>query len=183
MFDLVSDRLSEIAKNLDEKMPSLIATQSMIELEAEWKDRIFVRGTMYDGSKIGEYSTKPTYYTKDAFIRQSAFKPQGKTSKDSKFKNGKQRKSMFLQGGYSEFRGIQSRQNQFVDLDFSSSMRGAFRVYKFGNEVVFGNASTVENLKVQGNEDRYGKWTLTNEIEEQNLRDSITDLSILTAKE
>ena len=115
MFDLVSDRLSEIARNLDEKMPSLIATQSMVELEAEWKDRIFGRGEMSDGSKIGDYSTKPSYFTKDSFIRANAFKPQGKKNKGN-FKNGEQRKSMYLPGGYSEFRDIQGRENEFVNL-------------------------------------------------------------------
>lgn len=183
MFDLVSDRLAEIARNLDEKMPSLIATQSMVELEAEWKDRIFGRGEMSDGSKIGNYSTEPAYFTKDSFIRVNAFKPQGKKSKESKFKNGNQRQSMYLPGGYSEFRDIQGRENEFVNLKFGGSMERGFRVYKFGNEVLFGNASAVESLKIQGNEDKFGNWTQTSEAEEQNLKNNIADLAVVTAKE
>ena len=43
-FEILSDRLQEIARNLDEKMPNIIATQSMVEFEAEWKDRVFNKG-------------------------------------------------------------------------------------------------------------------------------------------
>ena len=85
-FELLSERLAEIASNLDAKMPDIIATQSMVELEAEWKDRVFGEGKNSDNQNIGTYSAKPEYFSKSKFIRKAAFKPIGKTGKKTKHK-------------------------------------------------------------------------------------------------
>lgn len=181
-FEILSDRLQEIARNLDEKMPNIIATQSMVEFEAEWKDRVFNKGENSDGESIGTYSDKQGYFSKNEFIRKAAFKPIGKTNKGN-FKNGKQRKSMFLQGGYNEFRDIQGRETPKVNLKFSGSMERAFRVYKFGSEVLFGNADKLEHLKVEGNTDRFGEWSNPTLQEQEMLKESIINEAIIIAKE
>lgn len=173
--------LQEVAKKLDDQMPEVLEVQIMHELEAEWKERIFGNGLNSDGSKIGEYSTNPSYYTKEAFIRTTAFKPQGKINKGN-FKNGKQRKSMFLVGGYSEFRKIQGRQNEFVNLKYSGSLERAFRVYKFGNSVLFGNASEPEHLKFTGMEDKFGEFGSLSETEKTILKESIAEHATIIAK-
>ena len=115
-FTLLSDKLMEIAKELDDKMPDIIASASMAELMAIHKERIFDKGEKSDGSKIGEYSTTPIYVDKSSFIRKNAFKGVGK-----KGKNGKQRKdnkTMYIPGGYSEFRTLNGRQNSHINFKF-----------------------------------------------------------------
>lgn len=175
-FEILSDRLIEIARNLDAKMPNIIATQSMVEFEAEWKDRVFNKGENSVGESIGTYSTKPNYFSKNEFIRKNAFKPIGKTKKKTK-------STMFLQGGYNEFRDIQGRETPKVNLKFSGSMERAFRVYKFGSEILFGNADKLEHLKVEGNTDRFGEWSNPTLQEQEMLKESIINEAIIIAKE
>lgn len=166
--------LTRVAKDLDSKMPSLIATTAMVELEAVWKERIFDRGEKTDGTPIGNYSTQPSYFSKDSFIRKSSFKPIGKTGKKTK-------STMFLQGGYSEFRDIQGRETDRINLKFSGSEERAFRVYKFGNEVVFGNADEIENRKIEGQEQKIGGIFELSNSEQQFLNERILHQSIIVS--
>ena len=173
-FEVLSERLAEIARNLDEQFPTTIAMQSMIELQGEWLDRI-ARGENSDNQPIGVYSTKANYFSKDKFARAKAFKPIGKTGKKTKT-------TMYLQGGYNQFRDINQRETPEVNLKFSGSMLGAFRVYKFGSEVVFGNADALEHKKVEGNTDRFGEWSALTEGEKEFLKEAIVDKAIIVAK-
>lgn len=166
--------LQKISKDLDSKMPSLIATTAMIELEAVWKERIFDRGEKTDGTPIGNYSTQPSYFSKDTFIRKAAFKPIGKTGKKTK-------STMFLQGGYSEFRDIQGRETKTMNLKLTGSEERAFRVYKFGNESIFGNADEMENKKIQGQEEKLGEVFDMSTFEQQFLNERILHQSIIVS--
>lgn len=191
-FNDIYLHLNGIAKDLDSKMPSLIATTAMVELEAVWKERIFDRGEKTDGSKIGNYSTEPAYYSKDQFIRKSAFKAQGqkgfkgekitynKTTGTAKISKTNP-KTMFLQGGYSEFRDIQGRETKHINLKYSGSEERAFRVYKFGNEVVFGNADEMENKKITGQEEKLGEIFDLSLAEQEFLNKEILNQSIIVS--
>ena len=173
-FNDIYLHLNGIAKDLDSKMPSLIATTAMVELEAVWKERIFDRGEKTDGSKIGNYSTEPAYFGKNTFIRKASFKPIGKNG-------GKTEKTMFLAGGYSEFRSIQGRETSHINLKFSGSEERAFRVYKFGSEVVFGNADEIENKKITGQEEKLGEIFDTSTFEQNFLNERILHQSIIVS--
>jgi hypothetical protein len=175
-FELLSERLQEIARNLDDKMPDIIATQSMVELQGEWLDRIALYGKNSDNKDIGTYDKKPEYFSKSKFIRKAAFKPIGKTGKKTK-------STMFLQGGYNQFRDIQDRETPNVNLKFSGSMLGAYRVYKMGNEVLFGNADLLEHKKTEGNTKRFGEWSALTEGEKEFLKEQIIKEAIIVAKQ
>lgn len=178
-FEALSIHLQRIARRLDEQMPDVGVVVAMGELEAEWKDRVFNRGEAADGSDIGQYSTKPAYYSKAAFIRTGAFKPKGKNGGGATFENGNPRKSMYLQGGYSELRSIQGRSTEVVNLKYGGSLERAFRVYKFGSEVLFGNADPIEHQKVLGNEERFGDWASLQESEKEYLRNQLAEQAII----
>lgn len=178
-FEALSIHLQDIARQLDEQMPDVGVVQAMNELEAEWKDRVFGRGENADGGEIGQYSTDPAYYSRAAFIRGNAFMPNGKNSSEKTFKNGKPRKSMYLPLGYAELRSIQGRQVDRVNLKYGGSLERAFRVYKFGSEVLFGNADAAEHQKVIGNEERFGDWASLQESEKDYLRTQLADQAII----
>lgn len=178
-FTDLSAYLQDISRKLDEQMPDVGVVQAMNELRAEWQERVFDRGENAAGGKIGNYSTKPAYFSRAAFIRDNAFMPNGKDSSDKTFKNGKPRKSMYLPLGYAEFRSIQDRQADFVNLKFGGSMEKAFNVYKFGGEVLFGNADAAEHQKVIGNEERFGDWASLQEAEKDYLRTQLADQAII----
>lgn len=177
-FSLVSERLKEIAKNLDNKMPNIIATSSMLELMADHKERIFDKGLNTENSKIGEYSVEPSYFSKDSFIRKASFKQQGKEKK-GKFKNGNERKSMYLSKGYSEFRNIQARQTEHVNLKFSGSLESALRIYKFGEDVLYGNNDKKENEKIDGLTKKYSEFISLTLQEREFLKNDITEQAII----
>jgi len=177
-FSLVSDRLTEIAKNLDDKMPDIIATASMIELMGLHKERIFTNGLNTDNEKLGEYSLQPSYFSEKSFIRKSSFKPKGKENKGN-FKNGNKRKSMYLSKGYNEFRDIQGRQTKHIDFNFSGSLESGFRIYKFGSEVLYGNNDKKESEKIDGLTQRFSTFIPLTLQEREFLKNDIVEQAII----
>lgn len=191
-FSDLSDKLQEIADRLDAQAVDVAVVQSMTELLGDFKQRVFVDGLDSEGNKLGTYSEKPNYYTKDQFVRKSAFKAQGKDS-DENSKTGvirtttavynintqkkksiavkktsgggmTERTSMYLPQGYKEFRQIQGRQTEFVDLDYSGSLNKAYRVFKFGDTALMGQNDAFEHKKIEGLTDKYGDFqSLTDE--------------------
>lgn len=179
-FEAVNIRLHEIAKNLDAQMPDVIAVQVMNELSAIHKKRIFGEGINTDGGKIGEYSTKSAYVSKDKFIRKGAFKPHGKPDKNGK--KSTKNKTMYLAKGYSEFRDIQGRQVQFKNLKLSGSLERNIDVLKFGNSTLYGTTDSVESDKFQGLESDYNAFGLSTN-EKEFLKSEINDQAIIIARQ
>ena len=127
---------------------------------------------------MGGYSTKPSYYSKEEFVRKSAFKPQGKPTKDGKVRKGK---TMFLAGGYSEFRDIQGRKTDHKNLKLTGSLEAGINVVKNENAALYGTTSPLESAKFEGLEEQYGVFGLTIG-EQQFLKDEITDQAVVIAK-
>lgn len=149
--------LNKIADKLDSEIPSIAVLAVMVELEALHKKRIFDNGLNSNNEPIGEYSTDPGYFSKEEFIRKAAFKQQGKKN-TGKFKNGKERKSMFLTGGYSEFRKIQGRQNDFMNAKYSGSGERSIGNVKENGAVVYGIRDKKEAEKMRGLSDKKGDF-------------------------
>lgn len=168
MFNSVIERLQAIALELDTKMPDIIETICMQEFEAEWKNRIF--GT---GNTEEKYSTTPIYVNKEKFVRSSAFKGAGK--------KGNQTKTMYIQGGYAEFRSIQGRKTDAVYSKLTGSLERAFRVYKIGNSVLFGNADELESKKFKGLSQKYGGFYEANQKEKEILINSIKNNAVIVS--
>lgn len=161
-FSDLSEYLQNIANKLDEQAVDVAVVQSMGELQGDFLQRVFVEGENSDGGKIGTYSEEPSYYTKESFVRKSAFKPKGKSGETAFKVVTRPRKSMYLEKGYKELRQIQSRPTNYVNLDYSGSLKNAYRVFKFGNAVLFGQNDAVEHQKIEGLTDKFGDFqTLT----------------------
>jgi hypothetical protein len=176
-FQDVSIKLNEIANKLDQVMPDIIAVQVMNELMAMHKKRIFDDGLNTDGAKLGEYSTTEKYFAKDKFIRKSAFKGVGKPNKEGKRKANT---TMFLAKGYSEFRDIQGRKTDHINLKFSGSLEGNIFPLKEGNAVLYGTTDVNESIKFDGLEDRFEVFGLSIQ-ETEFLKNEITEQAILVA--
>lgn len=183
-FEQLSERLNEIAKKLDEAVPEVALVQSFVELQGDFLQRVFVDGTATDGSKIGQYSTKEEYFSKSQFVKTGAFKPIGKNG-DTKFKTvTRPRKSMYLKQGYKEFRDIQGRPTNTVNLDLSGSLKRAYRVFKFGDSVLFGQNDEFEHKKIEGLTDRFGEWQGLTQEEIDRLKESIPEqISIILSND
>ncbi len=174
-FEDLYTRLQEIATKLDEQVPEVAVVQTMTELQGDFLQRVFVDGEASDGSKIGQYSTKENYFTQPQFVQKAKFKPIGKNG-DTKFKVvTRLRKSMYLKQGYKEFRDIQGRPTNFVNLDFTGSLKRAYRVFKFGDTVLFGQNESMESDKIQGLTDRFGEWQGLTQQEIDKVKTSLPE--------
>lgn len=177
-FESFALKMEHMAAELDDKMPDVIATSIMVELEAQHKQRIFGEGRKSDGSKIGEYSKKPTYYSKEVFIRKAAFKAKGKKDRGN-FKNGNERKTMYLPGGYTELRDIQGRQTEFVDQKYSGSQERSIGIVKLGTAVLYGMRDLIESKKLEGNIKRFGDFISLSPAEKEFLKTEIPQQATL----
>ena len=156
--DKLKENLAKFAIETIEKQQQIVFT-GLFDLQADMLQRIFVNGLDNGGSDIGKYSTKPMYASPSSFtsqVRKSGIKPKGKNGSSKDFANGKQRKSQYLPGGYSELRAVLGRQNSKVDLNLSGALFNSIKVGVSG-ELTIGFNNDNEFEKAKGNEARFNK--------------------------
>jgi len=127
------------------------------ELKADYIDRIFLRGENVNGTAIGSYSKKPYYQPliSSSQVKGSALQARGiKNSGD--FKNKNKRKSQYMPGGYHEYRAVVGRQNAFVDLNLTGSLKGDIRLGQDAGSINISFTTDKQLLIAQGNQDRFG---------------------------
>lgn len=143
-------------------------------------ERLFDKGVGGDNKDLGEYDSTPAYFSRKQFVKQGAFKPQGKKTAKAKQQgqtrrrnqleagNSYERKSMYLPFGYKQFRAIQGRQVGFVDLQLSGDLRRDFSTkLKVDGEWLEARVSRKINQdKVSGLSDKYGRDTFHHTKEE-----------------
>lgn len=125
-------RLKGLADAAKQKAAERIIIPAANELLASKKNTIQRDGERTDGNKIGSYSTKPMYASRDQFVKRSSFKAQGKKSKK------KGAKSMYLPGGYKELRDIQGRPTDRVNLTYSGDTLAALQLQKIKDGALIG---------------------------------------------
>lgn len=152
------ENLTRAVKRVLEAQQAAVV-DGMNNLQADMKDRIFLNGLDVVGAPIGQYSTKPMYASLKGTsqVRSSSLRGKGKFSNSPKFKNGNSRKSMYLAGGYSEYRTVVGRQNSTVDLNLTGSMQKDIRLGSMDNAVVLSFTTDTQLKKAAGNETRFGK--------------------------
>lgn len=150
-------RLEEIKNKVIEQGKTRVVAAGATAMKAEMVDRIFNRGEDANGSKIGDYSTKEAYYSKEDFVRKSAFKAGGKGGK-SKTKTPK---SMYLKDGYKEFRDIQGRKTDTMNFKLTGSLEKSINVVKDNEDIVIAITDDHESKKRQGLEKHVGKKVFT----------------------
>lgn len=109
------NRIKELAARVSKEEALRIRVPAANRLLANTKNRIINEGRASDGSRIGNYSTKPAYYSRKQFVRKGSFKGIGKNG-------GKPRKTMYIATGYSGFRQVQGLQTQFVNMELSGDL-------------------------------------------------------------
>lgn len=174
-FADLSSYLQNIANNLDSQAVDVAVVQSMTELQANFIQRVFVEGEDSNNQLLGTYSEKPNYYTKEQFVRKSAFKGQGKDGSTTFKVVTRSRKSMYLPQGYKQLRQIQARPTDKVNLDYSGSLKNAYRVFKFGSSVVFGQNDTMEHKKIEGLTERFDEFQTLTDFEVEQLKNDLAD--------
>lgn len=127
--------------------------------------RIHEEGIATDGSKIGNYSTKPIYVNPDNAAGKR-FQPAGKNSKEPKFKNGQPRKTRYFAGGYNDFKTTIGRNTLgSVNLSLSNDMNTKTSVIATEKGYGIGWNEDTYVKRAEYLETKYQKriWSLTTE--------------------
>lgn len=165
--------LTDLQQKVVNELKTTILFHGANELASQMKKRIFTQGKDANGSIIqSKYSETPTYVNKDVFVRKGAFTPKGKENKGN-FKNGKERKTMYLPQGYKELRDIQGRQTSFVDWRYSGSLEKSIETMKNNNDVVIAIVDNEESIKRKAIEERTGKDIFTPSVSELEYYENV----------
>lgn len=129
---------------------SAIAVESIAvplanEMLANIKNRIVLDGKKTDEGQIGQYSTKSAYFGRQAFDKQSAFKPQ------------KNRKTMFIPDGYKGLRQIQGKPTQFINENYTGSTLATYQQTNGNGVILQGFTTEKSSLIRKGQEAKRGK--------------------------
>lgn len=174
----------QFQKKIAEKIRSLdVANKVVFPVATIMLDkmrlRLFQEGISGDGNKTGSYSTSPMYASKSVFVG-SGFSPQGKNAKKTASgklakvsenkKDGAQRKSMYLAGGYKELRQVQGKETAFVNLQYSGLLFTDFSKLAVVKDTVVSKVGTKESSdKLKWLSDKYGKDTFQHTKEEREF--------------
>ena len=159
---LIDSRLDRLSQ------PDLILSAAS-ETHLMQMSRIFDTGEKATG-KIGSYATTPMYAGAKQFSKPAAFQPSGKPSqkvntKKSKapagtgfFKNGKQRRSMYLRNGYRQLRSVQGLESSFVNLSYTADLRNDLTQHLVNTAGTFtsGVSSAMNAQKLGALKEKYG---------------------------
>lgn len=187
------DKLKELLDRSNQKALEERIVPAANKLLATVKNRIQRDGERSDGSKIGQYSTKPIYVSADQFDKKSSFKPIGKNETKRKttqvFAIGSQkkksvaitnqfreRKSMFLLEGYKQLRDIQGKPTQFINLTYRGDLMASYQQQVTNNAILQGLISQVEALKRSGLEARLGQILKPQKSEIDQYREDVTKM-------
>lgn len=170
-------RLQQVATQVSNRITDAAIIPAGSVLLARIKNRVINEGKGSGGNKIGNYSTKPTYFRRDQFVKKGAFKAQGKTGKGAK-KNGQPRRSMYLQNGYAQLRQIQGRQSAFVNLEYSGDTLLSLQMNRAGNTVQIGFIRQKASVVRKALERRYGSVFTATSAE---LREYSNEVSTVAA--
>lgn len=171
--------LGNLAALAGERLTERVIVVGATTMLAAIQNRIFRDGLDSAGNKIGAYSTKPYYASKKQFIQKGAFKPVGKGGKDANIKakytdvatrktktkivkqDGSDRTSMYLKDGYKEFRDIQGRPTDEVNLFMKGDLRLAYTLQAKEKEVLIGFNNELQSKKRKGQELHFKRATGT----------------------
>ncbi len=167
MADLTPIEGASILRLLPGALQQSVETEqaiAILDLEADLKSDIFLKGKRADGSQIGNYGTDPSYVSisasKERYGAQlplSRMTGKGKDPRSkSKFMNGNPRKSRYFSDGYKGFRDYVGRATDKVNLDLTGGLQNSIASGTSENVSVI-QFLTEENRDLSGYlEDKYG---------------------------
>jgi hypothetical protein len=168
-------RMDGVVKDLQAGAHAAVMVRMAITAATLCKTRVQETGTDANGKKYDGYSTKRMYASKDKFVKKAAFKTV----------NG--HKTMRLDGGYKEFREIQTRRTDITNFSFTNLMWNNIMpdVNKATEKdllsshqdhingiAIIGAKRDLDKKKLSGNTERFGDILDISESEKQILMKS-----------
>jgi hypothetical protein len=144
---------------------------ALLQVEADIKQRVFLRGQDVDGARIGQYSTDPFYLDlqrmKEEYGSQlplSRLKPEGKPRYGRKkgFTTRRYRGeridlvSKYFPGGYAQFRKAIGRESAFVNWKLSGALERSIQSGVSQNVGVIGFTNAKRAEIAEKLQEKYG---------------------------
>lgn len=180
-------KLRSLIELFEQQQLNEAALPAFLELEANYKERIFVKGLDSAKQKIGSYSTKPFYISPKSpnlrGVKRGGIKPIGKTGR-TKFASGAPHLTKYLGAGYSQLRQVTGRQNKYVDLNFSGASQQTIQVGLSENAVSLGFTDSSRQIILEAQEKRFGSQIFepTKEEQEGLVNDIVAELQVEISK-
>jgi len=161
--------IKQVSKNITDNLDTYVKLPAVITGAALVVQR-FSEGFDVNGNKIGDYSTKKLYASKDMF-----------EGHDSYFKPEKGRKTMTFDDGYAGLRRYVKLQANTVDLVYSTSLAKSVQGVLYGKDAAIAILGKDSVDKSIGNEKRFNKTIFDvseSEIDAMNqvIDNAISDL-------
>jgi hypothetical protein len=143
-------RIKELAAKVSKSEALKIRVPAANLLLANTKNRIANEGRNSNVGKIGNYSTKPAYYSRKQFVKKGAFKGVGKNG-------GKPRKTMYIATGYKGLRAAQGLKTDTINAEYSGDLMLSYVSVPDGNANIKQGLNTeLSARKRAGLEKRFG---------------------------
>jgi hypothetical protein len=130
-------------------------------VEGLMKRRIFNSGIASDGSKIGNYSTRPILVGASSFANKSKARnvlgSKKRRRDEIDWRTVKGRRLAVFPGGYKQLRRVQGFQTAYVDLEVNGDLRRSIVVGKSGTDNVIGFFNDDQRIIGRAQEDRFKK--------------------------
>lgn len=159
--------MKQLLKSSEENILKMAMVPAANELLAETKNRIVLDGKKTDGNLIGHYSTKSMYASKDQFVKKGAFKNVGKTGDKTK-------SSMYLPGGYKQFRSIQGRQVEKIDESLSGNTMASYQLEVADKAILLGMVNQKASKIRKGQDKKFGSIFASSVQELTDYQDNVT---------
>lgn len=187
-----NNKLRFLVERAKDKALERIIVPPANKLLATIKNRVQRKGENTSGGKIGNYSTKPMYASRDQFDKKSSFKPvtkkyistDAKAPKTVKGRNvlgtiySEKGKTMYLQQGYKELRDVQGKPTDKVNLTYRGDLMNSYQQVVEQNAVVQGLTLESEKKKREGLEKRFGGQLLHPQKQEiETYRKDVTEIA------
>lgn len=142
---------------------------------ASYMDRIFIKHLKSDGSKIGNYSTKPILVGAKSFRNKGQastfFEGEEAYTDDTQgFRTLKNKKKAYLlPGGYKKLRELQGMPTTEVNLQYRSELLQSINPKFTENRFVIATIDSDNFKKMIGNDERFGSISFTTKEEKEQL--------------
>lgn len=177
--------IDDVIVDLEKELAPLVSSQGLNKLMTDvttgllrtMKRRIHQDGNDANGTPIGggQYSTKPMYVNPSRGSVSIGLANKGKNGK-SKFKNGKSHQTRYYSSGYKEWRTVNKKIVNKVNLEFKGDLRRDFTFQRRSNSLFTIGFSTYGSWeKAQGLTKKYKQpiWdigTLENKIIDETVK-------------
>lgn len=175
LYDFEKELQARVRLLSDPALRERLAVVAANRVSASVKRRVFRDGIAQDGSPIGQYSTKPGWFTTSA-PGLPKLSPKGKPP------SNRAKKTIYSEIGYKGYRDAVGRQSNKVDLNLSGSTFNGVGVGVGADGLPAFGIKTKEAVeRIEGNEDRFSCITVTPNEQERNegRSDALAELKVI----